>query len=228
MENKNVKKEKIADFTKDVKRGEKGEERFKQFMMDYIKSNGYTFKDVAHDKEYQAFDIDFLILDKRHKYALEFKTDSYVSTNMFYEELSCIEKHTVGCFSKTRANVILYYFSATEDLYIIYDIKAYRKWYKENAKSFPSSKVKNKRYDGSFYTAYGRLVPLRLFEKEMIKNSFATKVNLSVNKPEDIMEGIKKTIAYDRGECIETSTKTTIKPSFKFNFNKKDNLRYAK
>lgn len=205
----------IADFNKDVKKGEKGEYRLKLFLKKYAENNSMRFLDVSHDKEYQQMDIDFIITDDNEKYAIELKTDSYDSGNMFFEELSSIETHSIGCFLRTKANILLYYFEKTEDVYVFYNIQKFREWYEKNKNSFRHCKITNRGYGSSYYNAYGGLIPLVQLNKAMKDENFGTKLNFLSNTPTELIEGIKLTVPFSADENIIVSNKTQVKPIFK-------------
>lgn len=206
---------KVFDFNVDVKRGESGEIRFTSHIGKYLRIDpSLKLADVAREEEYQKMDIDFLLYHNQEKYALEFKTDSYDSGNMFYEEFSAVETNSAGCFQKTKANVILYYFSKTDTLYTIYNVNEFRKWYFANETRYRHSQIKNKRYDGSFYHAYGGLIPLKELEVAM-EGKFGVKSKLLEEAPKNIISNIEQAVAFTRNEDIGASLKTTYGPMFK-------------
>lgn len=92
------------------------------------------FINVEDDKEYQKIDVDYRWLRGDKELLLEIKVDSYKSGNFFYEFYSNYEMKTIGCFEKTKADYIAYYFSETDSLYILNPqnfrnyVNKYQKW----------------------------------------------------------------------------------------------------
>lgn len=65
--------------------------------------------DVRHDKSFQDEDVDFLVQRKDKSFTrVEVKTDSraFSTGNVAYEVTT---SGHVGCFAKTKANVVMYY-----------------------------------------------------------------------------------------------------------------------
>jgi len=205
--------ERIFNFKDDIKVGEKGEKLFLSHINKFARQNKIELEDVSNEEEYQQMDIDFILVDKNKKYALEFKTDTYDSGNMFYEEYSAIETRSAGCFHKTKANVILYYFIKTDTLYTIYNVDAFRDWYEENINRFRHHKIKNRLGKDKIYNAYGGLIPLKEMELAM-EGKFGTKSSLKGESPENILNNIRLAVAFGRNENIAISTKTTYRPIF--------------
>lgn len=177
MTNKNSKKN-IYEFNKSLNVGNEGEEKIKDFILslDHVES----VESVQNIKEYQEYDIDFIVTFKnKMKYTIEVKTDTYKSGNLYYETKSCVERNTIGCLEKTKADYIFYYFSKYDRLYIL-KTKYFRNWVKneiskfcKNPKTSVLSKknVFNKITFGSkkgIYTSEGYTIPLNYIEKELL------------------------------------------------------------
>lgn len=88
-------------------------------ILNYFKAKGYSFTNVENDKEYQKIDVDYICKNGNKESLLEIKVDSYKTGNIFYEYYSNFELKTQGCFEKTKADFILYYFSQLRTLYIL-------------------------------------------------------------------------------------------------------------
>lgn len=150
--------------------GEQGEDAVIKFLLSkkYVRN----FRDVRNDRIYWEKDVDYYVIfadDSEH--AIEVKTDTYFwSGNIFYEDISCIEKNTPGCFQKTKARWIFYYFIGDGTLYIIH-VKKFRTWYEKNMHRFSTKTVKNEILDkngnhiGKFFHSSGHLIPRAEIEK---------------------------------------------------------------
>lgn len=131
---------KIHEFKKSLQVGLKGEQDIIEFLK--LNKNIKSIENVTLNEIYMKKDIDFIIFFKDKKYTIEIKTDTYDSGNLYYETISCIETKTLGCFEKTEADYIFYYFIKTKELYIL-DTKQYRKWFTLNINSFKKKTIKN-------------------------------------------------------------------------------------
>ncbi len=86
-------------------------------VVDWLEAQGYTVADVTKDKDWQRRDVDFLVVGTDGAYrTVEVKTDTH-KTEAIFIETSVDEKP--GYIFKTRAEVLLYYMSATGKLYWI-------------------------------------------------------------------------------------------------------------
>lgn len=75
--------------------------------------------DVRDDKKFQEMDVDFLVMDvKRQVTWVEVKTDyhSQDTGNFVYETST---SGNIGCFEKTKADVIAYYVPKSRNLYLL-------------------------------------------------------------------------------------------------------------
>lgn len=125
---------------------------------------------MSNNREYFEKDIDFIIeFHSGKKQTMELKTDTTTYPNLFYEEISAMETNSIGCFEKTEAERLFYYYIKLDILYI-FDMPKFRAWFKENKENFIRSgyqkKLKNNRYNGTTYTTLGYAIPRRLFEGE--------------------------------------------------------------
>lgn len=78
--------------------------------------------DVRDDKFFQESDVDFLFEDYNHQFTwVEVKTDfrAHESGCFVYEAESSSFSHTIGCFEKTKANVIAYYVPHSGHIYMM-------------------------------------------------------------------------------------------------------------
>lgn len=110
--------EKIHDFDQSVQLGEFGEAKIAKWIKQLPEFSNLL--DVSKIDKYQEKDIDFILyLINGSRIKLEIKTDSYTSGNLFFETLSNIEYNVLGCMLKTKADLILYYFTKYNKLYIL-------------------------------------------------------------------------------------------------------------
>lgn len=90
----------------------------------WLKKNRYAIINVEKDKAYQHDDIDLLALkSKDGKFPtitkVEIKADTYESPNYFAEYLSNDRTGALGCWFKTKSDIILYYFVKTGEIHMI-------------------------------------------------------------------------------------------------------------
>ena len=123
----------MGNFRKDIRRGKRGEEIVCDFLLQC--ENILDVIDVSKEKEYQDIDVDFIVLDVEGEETLvEVKTDSYKTENMVYEFYSSRKRKTVGCFEKTKADYIFYYYINKKQLYI-FDTMKLREFVHEKAEA---------------------------------------------------------------------------------------------
>lgn len=146
--------------------GKRGEEH----IIDYLKSSPRVtdLVDVRNDRAYQKIDVDFLMtLDDGKEYKVEVKTDTYKSGNIYYETISSKEAETTGCFEKTEADYLFYYFINWGFLYV-FSMDEYRQWFSKMEEKFIKKgyqkKVKNRGYKDSTYTSIGYAYPVSILE----------------------------------------------------------------
>ena len=72
--------------------------------------------DARNDPEYQKIDIDFFSIHNDKKTTIEVKVDFqdktgnlFLETNSYYHGKDS-EKNTLGCFLKTKADIMIYHF----------------------------------------------------------------------------------------------------------------------
>lgn len=116
-------------FQESLNIGELGEGMTWQYL-----SNQPNIKqviDVRNDKRYfQNEDVDFLVITNQNDvYKVEVKSDQlmYKTSNIFYELTT---SGNIGCFEKTKADVIYYYDVVQRILYQL-DIKKLKKYINE-------------------------------------------------------------------------------------------------
>lgn len=107
-------------FKKDNEIGKRGERIFAKFL----ESRGRVYKDVSNDKEFQSQDIDFLVESKREPgkmLGFEVKNDTQIAKtgNIFFETMSNVDYSTDGCFSKTKAQVMVIVSESEKKIYMV-------------------------------------------------------------------------------------------------------------
>lgn len=159
---------KIHDFKESLKVGERGE----AVILDYLEKSPNIKKiiDVRDSKIYQEVDVDLIVkMNTGNELKIEVKTDTYTSGNIYYETVSSEETDSIGCFEKTQADYIFYFFMNLNTLYIL-EVDAYRNWFKEKQELFDilgyQKKPRNSRWNGSTYTSVGYAFPVQTLEEE--------------------------------------------------------------
>lgn len=153
---------KTYDFNESILIGEAGEEIVTNYL--YSLSQFEEIKDVRDYSEFREMDIDLVAKTASGDIiALEIKTDTYDSGNLFYETISYLETDSLGCMEKTSADYILYYFTKTNELYIL-NTEEFRKWVNHKSYNFRSKIIHNIRHDYSKYTSKGYIIPKRYME----------------------------------------------------------------
>ena len=87
--------------------------------------------DVRDDKFFQSCDVDFLVMNiDRQLTWVEIKTDfqAHKTGNFVYE---CTTSGNIGCFEKTKAQVIAYYVPHSGNLYLL-NVQALRNYVRHN------------------------------------------------------------------------------------------------
>jgi hypothetical protein len=164
------------EFEKSLVVGEYGEKVIDKYLANH--PNIISIQDVSKIREYQLIDIDRKVFFKNGlSTTIEIKTDTYTSGNIFYETISNIEYNMPGCLEKSKAEYLFYYFTKTNDLYII-DLQKYRKWFNENKNNplFCRKIFKNKDKKGGYYTTEGYTIPLTFFESNF---KYHKKINIA-------------------------------------------------
>lgn len=149
----------------------------------YLKSIEETqrVENVESDPNYQRDDIDLLWTKGSEIVPVEVKTDSYATGNFWLETISNEFLRTEGCFLKTKAKYLFYYFIKYDNLYIIPMEKA-RKWFLENMHRFKESRTTTKDENGEYtHTTVGRIVAITTMVSEVkeieLIERFSEKVN---------------------------------------------------
>ena len=154
----------VHEFNKSIVVGQAGEEIIKEYLRKNPKVKG--FDDVSNIQRFQNRDIDLIVdfLDGT-AVAVEVKTDTYTSGNIFYETMSNMECGVVGCMVKSKANFLFYYFTETKELYIM-NFDKYRAWFRKNKHLFTRKLLKNKNKAGTgTYTSEGYTIPKKFLEE---------------------------------------------------------------
>lgn len=152
----------VHQWRKSLQVGKDGEKKIVDILGDI--EGVYDIIDVSDDKQYQEEDIDYIVvMNNGTEKKVEVKTDTYDSGNLFYETMSCIETNSIGCLEKTGADIIVYYFIKTGEIYFL-PTKPFRKWVHREKDNFQIRNLKNGRYNGSTYTSRGLLIPKRYLE----------------------------------------------------------------
>ena len=146
-----------------------------------------SIKNVEDDPNYQKNDIDLVWVYKKENkelmISIEVKTDKYTTGNFWLEILSNEELGTPGCFVKSKAKYLFYYFTEWDSMYIM-PLGVAKEWFFANLKRFRESKTTTKDENGNYrHTTVGRIVPINIMMKEvggikLIKN-ISVKVNNS-------------------------------------------------
>ncbi len=118
----------MGNFKIDLEVGKIGEEK----SLTFLKNNDkvYEVKDVRDDKFWQTHDVDFIVtMNLGDIIKIEVKTDTlaHLTGNIAYEHTSNKYSRSIGCFRKTKADVIFYYLSKIDKLYQIdtYSLREY-------------------------------------------------------------------------------------------------------
>lgn len=145
------------DFKDSILVGEEGERIITSYLQGL--TNIADIRDVRDMDDFQDIDIDLVLKTIEGEIiSIEIKTDTYDTGNLFYETYSCIETNSVGCMEKTQADYILYYFTKTNELYIL-NTAQFRAFVKEKSYNFQKKRLYNVRHDFSKYTSEGYLIP---------------------------------------------------------------------
>lgn len=118
----------------------------------YLKTlpNVVAVFDVQADKKYQELDIDGIAVikngDSNEDRTFEIKVDTYFdkSPNYFFETISNSNKCSEGCFLKSKAQYLFYYFLKKE--LHIFKLPEAQEWLKKNGNNYNIAKAKNRYY----------------------------------------------------------------------------------
>lgn len=115
------------DFDEQNEVGKEGENFIRKWLFSHYHILDY--EDVSENTRYQGKDVDAIItLKNGEKRAIEIKTDNTDTGNLFYETISNEKYQTLGCLEKTEADVVLYLFTETKDLFIL-KMPEFRDWF---------------------------------------------------------------------------------------------------
>ena len=158
----------VHNFRQSMEVGKRGEEH----IIEYLNNSDNVKKivDVRDIREYQKMDVDFLVtFADGVERKIEVKTDTYKSGNIYYEVISSEESDTLGCFEKTEADYLFYYFVNWGYLYIL-GMEEYRKWFQEKQELFNDAgykkRVRNSEGKNKTYTSIGYAYPVSILEEE--------------------------------------------------------------
>jgi len=161
----------VKSYTFDEKNdfSKKGIEVVCRYLGDLKKT--IELKNVENDPEYQKNDIDLIWSYKKGELkffvSIEVKTDKYTTGNFWFETLSNESLGTKGCFVKSKARIIFYYFTEWDDMYIL-PLNKVREWFLKNIDRFKESKTTTKDLEGNYkHTTVGRLVPIKILMQEV-------------------------------------------------------------
>ena len=128
-------------------------------------------KNVEDEPKYQKNDIDLVWVYRKNNsvvsVSIEVKTDRYTTGNFWLETISNEKLGTIGCFIKSKAKILFYYFTEWDDMYVL-PLKRTREWFLKNIDKFKESKTTTKDLEGNYkHTTVGRLVPIKVLMKEV-------------------------------------------------------------
>lgn len=142
-------------------------------VSDYLKTMKKTVKviNVEDDPKSQSEDIDIIWVRKNQdievQIPIEVKTDNYTTGNFWLETFSNEKAGTPGCFVKSKAKYLFYYFPKWNKMYII-PLKKAQQWFAKNKDRFPESKTTTKDKAGAYtHTTVGKKVPIEVMTREV-------------------------------------------------------------
>jgi hypothetical protein len=144
-----------------------------------------SIKNVEDDPNYQKNDIDLVWVYKKENkelmISIEVKTDKYTTGNFWLEILSNEELGTPGCFVKSKAKYLFYYFTEWDSMYIM-PLGVAKEWFLVNMKRFRESKTTTKDEKGNYrHTTVGRIVPINIMMKEVGGIKLIKKISKRIN-----------------------------------------------
>lgn len=136
-------------------------------IKEWYEDNDWLVLDVSNMKGYQEKDIDLIAYydTVESQVKIEIKSDSYQSPNYFAETISNTSKNTLGCWMKTEADYLMYYFEKDKEVHVI-PVREAQQYIKDNYDNLKTAKVgtKDKRGRILYYTE-GKLVNKRKLQK---------------------------------------------------------------
>ena len=176
---------KVYNMSDQLKEGKKGEEKILQLLK--VRHPEAEVEDVRNVQKYREDDIDFVItLPSGQIKTIEVKADRHTTGNFVPEEWSTNPKNTdesgefiedgsgsIGCFRKTKADYIYYYFLKWDSLFVI-RTKPFQEWFEEARHAFVRCNVYNKEYTGSV-----RKVPIGEMQMALGNNNIKEYKNIT-------------------------------------------------
>jgi hypothetical protein len=98
---------------------------------------------------------------------LKVDTQGHRTGNMAFETVSNELRNTTGCFLRTKSDLLFYYLVGNGELWVM-DTKKVQHWFLEEMESKPFRFQSFETYTkvgNSYYSSYGRLVPISELEK---------------------------------------------------------------
>lgn len=107
-------------FYESLKKGLKYQDKILNWIIEKY-GKYYYINDVSSLKDYQEKDIDLVLINKKTKQTttIEIKSDFTQYHNFYAEYISCERLQTEGCWMKTKADFILYFFVERNEIYIL-------------------------------------------------------------------------------------------------------------
>ena len=119
-------------------------------IKEWYEDNDWLVLDVSNMKGYQARDIDLIAYKDGNvdsQVLIEVKSDTYESSNYFAETISNTTKNTLGCWLKTEADLLMYYFEKTKEVHVI-PVKEAQKYVIDNYDKLKTVKVGTRANNG--------------------------------------------------------------------------------
>lgn len=133
----------------------------------WYEDNNWLVLDVSNMKGYQEKDIDLIAYydTVESQVKLEIKSDSYDSPNYFAETISNTTKNTLGCWMKTEADLLMYYFEKDKEVHVI-PVKQAQQYIIDNYDNLKTIQVGTKNKHGrTLYHTEGKLVNKKKLQK---------------------------------------------------------------
>ena len=136
-------------------------------IKEWYEDNGWLVLDVSNMRGYQEKDIDLIAyydtVESQTK--IEIKSDTYQSPNYFAETISNTSKNTLGCWMKTEADLLMYYFEKDKEVHVI-PVKQAQQYINDNYDNLKTVRVGTKDKNGrTLYYTEGKLVNKRKLQK---------------------------------------------------------------
>lgn len=142
--------------------------RTETLIKEWYEDNDWLVLDVSNMKGYQQRDIDLIAYKDGNvdtQVMLEVKSDAYISNNYFAETISNTSKNTLGCWMKTEADLLMYYFEKTHEVHVI-PVKEAQQYVKDNYDKLKTVKVGTRTDSGRLlYYTEGKLINKKQLQK---------------------------------------------------------------